>query len=119
VDFTGLLTRFGTGTYTVTRTARGTTVRGRLEDAVETEVEITASVSPASGKDMESLPEGRNVNDVRLLFTTTELLVGGQGEDYEADVVTIGSSDFEVIHVEPWLDPGTSNYMYRCIVSLI
>ena len=119
MDFGALIRRFGTGTYTVTRTTRGQTIRGRTEEGTVTTFEIEASLSPANGIDLQLLPEGRSVDDVRQLFTTTELLTGDQGAGYEADEVAIAGFDYQVIRVEPWQDPTReTDVMYRCILSV-
>lgn len=117
MDVAALIASFSTGTYTVTRMARGTITRGRAEAGVETTVSIIASVSPATGDDIERLPEGRRAKEARTLFTTTLLYVGGQGADYEADTVTIDSTDWEVSHVEKWLDSLSGGIGYKCVVT--
>jgi len=117
VNVAGLISRFATGTYTVTRTARGNTVRGRVQTGTQTTFTITASISPATGNELLKLPEGRRAVETRALFTNTLLRLGGQGEAFEADSVTIGSESWMVCHVERWEDPHTLAIGYRCLVQ--
>lgn len=122
MDIASLISSFATGTYTVTRTTRGTLSYGKYQDGSTSTLQITASVSPASGKDLLRVPEGRRTNESRLLFTTTELYTGDAiGElqsGYLADTIVIDSKTFEVSHVEIWRDPATQTAIgYRCIVQ--
>lgn len=123
MDIAQLMAAFVTGTYTVTRRARGRLVHGKITDGATTTVLITASVSPASGKDLLRLPEGRRTNESRVVFTTTELYTGGQvGSEtqatYQADRILIDGKDYEVSHVETWRDPVTQTSIgYRVVVQ--
>jgi hypothetical protein len=119
VNIASLVSRFSTGTYTVTRTARGSVVRGRVQDGTETTFDITASISPATGNDLLKLPEGRRAVETRRLFTTTLLTVGGQGEANEADSVSIGGADWLVQHVERWQDSQSTGICYSCLVQCV
>lgn len=114
---------FYTGAYTVNRHLRGRTVHGKVQEGANSTVLIYASVSPASGKDLLRLPEGRRANESFVVFTTTELYTGDhvspevQGH-YNADRIVIDGKDFEVSHVETWRDPVTQlGVGYRCIVQ--
>jgi hypothetical protein len=106
-----------TGLYTVTRRQSGAIVRGIAQATTDATFTITASVQPASGKDMLRLPEGRRANETRVLFTTTQLYTGDQGSNYEADLVTIDGDDWEVQTVSDWLNWGGGLPFYRCIVQ--
>lgn len=117
MNIAGLISSFATGTYTVTRKARGAVVRGRIGDGTTTTVTIRASVSPASGADIVRLMQGRQVNSAMTIFTTTELMVGGPGATYEADVITIDGATWELNHVEKWTDSMTGNVGYKCIAT--
>ena len=117
MNIASLIASFATSaTYSVTRTARGQTVRGRIGLGTQTTVSIIGSVSPASGKDIDRLPEGHTDKETRVIFTATELYAGGQGQDYEADKVIIDGDDWEVTHVETWVDSRSRATGYRVIV---
>ncbi len=92
--------RISVGSYAVTRTALGTTSVGRKVPGSTSSFNIDANVQPAPGKMVEALPESRRTNDVRLLFTDTELYAVMTG--YEPDRITIGGVVFEVLAVRPW-----------------
>lgn len=119
MDVAGLISSFSSGTYTVTRRAAATITTGRAVAGATSSVTITASVQPASGRDLQRLPEGRRAIETLTLFTTTQLLVGGQGAANEADLVTIGGKVYEVQLVETW--PVTSlnaAAAYRALAQL-
>lgn len=115
MDVSALISSFVTGTYAVTRTARGTVSRGKVQQGSQTTISISAAVSPASGADIKRLPEGRRTNAAKTIFTTTQLLLGGQGDENESDIVSIDGSTWEVSHVELWTDPATGATGYRCV----
>lgn len=96
---------FATGeAYIVTRRKTGTIQNGRNVPGGHSTLEIVASVQPASGRDLLRLPEERRATETRVIFTATQLLVGGQGAAFEADLVTIDGVQWEIQNVENW--PG-------------
>lgn len=99
-----LIASLSTGSYTVTRRAAATIDKGRDVPGRQTTLQISASVQPASGRDLLRLPEGRRATETQALFTTTLLLVGGQGSANEADLVSIEGRTWEVQNVQSW--PG-------------
>ena len=104
---------FSTGSYVVTRTARGDTVRGRVEPGTTTTITIqAAAVAPLSGDDVVRAIEGRRSNENRYLFTTTQMYIGGQDEPYEADTVIVDGKVWVAEHSEKWVDPKTGNTAY-------
>jgi len=119
VNVAGLIASFSTGTYTVTRTARGSTVRGKIGAGSTSTVTITASVTPAKPMDLMRLPEGRRTTDTVRLITTTELYNGGQGSAYEADTVSIDGESWEVNLADRWKDPLSGVVGYSCLLSVI
>lgn len=115
LDAADLIDSFATGPYTVTRRAAATWSNGvAVPDPSPTTFSITASVQPASGRDLLRLPEGRRSVETRVLYTSAQLQVGAQGGALEADRVTIDGAVWEVQHVELW--PAAVGY-YRCIVQ--
>ncbi len=119
MNISALIASFATGTYTVTRTARGTTTRGKTAAGTTSTLTITASVSPADGNDLMRLKEGQNAKETLTLFTATELYVGGQGSAYEADTVAIGSNSYEVTEVDTWNDPVSGGTGYKCLLAVV
>jgi hypothetical protein len=110
-DAVALLT---SGTYTVThRTASAYTDGRRTAPTTSTE-SITASVQPASGRDIQRLPEGKRDRETIVIFTATQLKVGLAGAQ-EADLISVNGSSFEVTTVEPWAALGN---FYRCVAVL-
>lgn len=108
LDAGSLIASFATGTYAVTRRAKATFVQGIATPGATTPIEIAASVQPASGRDLLRLPEGRRATETRVVYTTTQLLVGSQGGTNEADLITIDGASWEVQLVESW--PGAVGY---------
>lgn len=67
---------------------------------------IRASVQPASGKDLEHLPEGQRVTAAFRLYAdpVTDLRTALEGEDgHPADTVVLDDGlEYEVKQVAPW-----------------
>lgn len=117
MDTFGLISDFLTAVkYTVTRRVRATLVKGRTIQGTATTFNILASVQPASGRDLQRLPEGRRTQETCVLFTTTLLQPGGQMAAKEADRVSIDGVSWEVQQVETWRHPTGPTY-YRCILQ--
>lgn len=116
----GVIERFRTagtganGQYVVTRTAAGDyAATGDYAPGSTSTLLITASVQPLDGRENVVLPEGVRVEDVRQIFTATELRVADGLVD--EDVVTIpcpdGASPFHVFKVDgPWTLRSTTSY---------
>lgn len=119
MDIADLIASFSTlaSTYSVTRRAAATYVAGRAVAGATSAVQITASVQPATGRDLLRLPEGRRALETRVLFTTTQLFAGEQGGVNEADQVTIEGIVWEVQHVEEWVDAMTLTDGFRCVAQ--
>lgn len=117
MDIAGLIASFATGTYTVTRRGPSEVVRGRVQEPSSSTFTIVAAISPASGRDLERLPEGRMDSETRTLFTATELRVGGQDQPYQADLVTVDGVQWEVQHAETWTHPGGATKGYKCLIQ--
>lgn len=93
---------FKTGDYTVTRVGKGAAAGGRYTSGAETTLSIEASIQPVSGRDLKTLPEGRRAEEVRVVYTVTELRTLNPAGD--GDVVTYGGEPWEVFRVERWPD---------------
>lgn len=96
---TDVASAFSTGTYTVTRRAgAGTTTNGHYTLPSSSTFSIDASVQPVTGRALKDLPEGMRADDVKLVFTGTELhTVDKSGH---ADEITIASEQYRVTKVE-------------------
>lgn len=111
-------TNDSTSLYQVTRRALATAVRGRASPPSTSTVPITASVQPASGRDLLRLPELQRSNETRVVFTSTPLMIAGEGVPFMSDLVAIDGRLWEVQHVESWeASPMTDGAYYRVIVQ--
>lgn len=101
MDLSSVIASFATGTYTVTR--RGTQsadTNGRVTSNSGSSLSISAVVTPVSGRDLQRLPEGFRTQELRSIFTTTELKTTDGSN--EADVVSIDGALWQVQSVVPW-----------------
>lgn len=95
-----MMVRLNLKPYTVTRTTPAAPVNGRKVAGTTSTLPITANIQPANGEELETLPEHRRKNDVRVIYTETELFV--EDATHEPDRIAIGSTVFEVFKCEPW-----------------
>jgi hypothetical protein len=114
MDATALISSFSTGTYTVSRRVASTYTKGNPVSAIPSTFTIDAAVIPATGKDLQRLPEGRRAIESKTVYTPTLLYTGGQGEANEADWISIDSANWEVQHVETWEADAS---FYVCVVQ--
>lgn len=108
-----------TGTYTVTRTTGGTHVKGHWVDGSDSTFSIDASVQPV-GEEVKDLPEGQTMDNVRVIYTATELTGRRPGvpatppaDDTgrrDADRITIDGDIYRVYKVEKWDHWGETHY---------
>lgn len=95
---------------TYTRLAAGTRVDGHWVEGAGVAATFYASKQPASGEDLQALPEGRRAGSVYALFTDTALRTADPENQVNADRVPIDGRDYEVLHVEPWQNGVLSHY---------
>lgn len=94
--------RMNMAAYTVTRSQIVAPVNGRPSAPSTSTFPIQANMQPADGDTLKTMPEARDSDDVRKLFTATLLFV--TSNTYLPDIVSIGGQRFEVIKVAGW--PG-------------
>lgn len=99
-DLSDTVLQAKTGTYTVTRTARGTTTKGKYTAGTQSTVTIEASVSPLTGEELQQVPELQATAEVLRIITPSTLYV--QTSAYDPDVISIHGEPWEVTKVEDW-----------------
>lgn len=75
---------------------------GRWTPGAATSTTIEASVQPASGKVLATLPEGERSRDPRTIFTFDPLRVASQFDGTDADRLTIDGASYEVRELTDW-----------------
>ncbi len=106
-----------TGTYTVTRRAKGDMVSGKyVPNPTTSTFSVVAVVQPATdlqrvvgGADMRSYVENQRMDDVMMMHVVTKLWA--RTTTHDPDVVTIDDDSWTVFRVEPWNFYGDLFYM--------
>jgi len=108
----------GTMTAITLRRSRAGTydAHGRWQEQRKDELTITASVQPATAKDLEDVEEGRRTRENIKLFTQTELRTADVDGRWQPDVVEFEDVDYEVHSVTNWGDVGG---YYKAIASKV
>jgi len=82
-----------------------------VPDGSPTQFDITCSVQPLPGEEMERLPEGRRDQAAYRVFTDTLLRTAKRGSGgHNADQTTIDGEVFECLSVEPWQNSIIPHY---------
>lgn len=101
-----VITRFATGTYTVTRYATGALATGVFTPGSSSTFSIVACVQPQRGREIKVGPEGQTGADVKVVYTKTEV----RATPGSPDVVTVDGDPFKVFEVERWDAWGDNHY---------
>lgn len=110
MPYTDSITSLANATIAGVHRVEAARVTGRVVPPVDTAFSFVASFQPASGKDLLRLPEGKRQSDVIIVYTTTALVIGGQGTGRLPDRFTVDGSTYEVEHVEHWKAFGKEHY---------
>lgn len=109
----GAIASLGTGTYSVSRSSVGTLTNGVVvPDPSPTTLSIEAAIQPASGRQLQRLPEGKRNSESIGIWTTTALRTADVAAGVEADVVTYKGAQYQVENVRDWMDSGG---FYECV----
>lgn len=109
----GLIAKYKTGTYNVTRRPAGVRVNGEYVPSNNpTVLQVVARIRPINGRELQDLPEGQRVDDVRMCLTTTELKTRSPG--FDPDIVSYDGEDYRVDSVQNPQAFGDTHY--RCLL---
>lgn len=84
---------------TLRRFQSGGYVDGRWTDGAYIDTQITSSIQPMKGEEMQELPEGRRDSEGYKLFTSTLI---NTVTTVNPDQVLFFGKTFEVVQVFPW-----------------
>lgn len=104
-DLSDAIDHFATGTYTVKRPAATTYTGGRRNAPSTTTFTVIAAVVPATGRQLERLPEGLRTNETKAMYAKGVLRAAVEGAQ-EPDVVEIDGADWQVANVKDWQPNG-------------
>lgn len=117
-DLSDAVALLASGSYVVRRRAARALVDGRARDLdPATLSSIVASVQPASGREIDRLPEGLRDREVMALFTSASLEAAKPSLGLPGDVVEIDGFDFEVASHERWTALG--NFSRYVVVRVL
>lgn len=111
----GVISRFATGggAYTVTRPAVGTYGSDGVHVAgAPSTFTITASIQPATGRQLMVLPEEQRAQEVRAVYTNTALLA----KPGAVDRITIAGERWDVISVKTY-ENGDRGTHYEALIA--
>lgn len=106
MSLNGVISSFSTGSYTRTRTSVGTTVDGTYVEGSTSTSSILGSLQPVTGDLLKSLPEGRRADEVKVLYTTSDVIVKPIPDKF-----TIDGEQWETEKVMKWEHFGETHYI--------
>lgn len=103
-------------TDTATLITRAMTVNEWGEgETQESSVQITAVIQPATGKDLERLPEGAKLHETIRVWYRGELLP--ERENGYADIVVWKGKRYQVKTADPWDNYGAGYWRALCVME--
>jgi len=96
--------RFATGIYQVTRRPKGQYVQGRLVTVTPSTLLVSACVQPASGRQLQRLPDGMRLSETISIWSEVELFVKTATSD--PDLIEYRGNKYEVQISHPWDEHG-------------
>lgn len=107
MDLSDAIAELATGSYEITRTAAGTwsETTGEYTPGATTTETIDAVVVPASGEQLQRLPEGLRSSSSIAVYTAVALKPA-EANGAPGDRLTWGGQVFEVQVVKPWNEAG-------------
>ncbi len=118
MDAADLIDSFGKP-YTVTRRASNGTDRGRALPTTNSTIPIIAAVQPATGRDLDQLPELQRSHESKVVFTITQLMIAEEGGAFLSDVISIDGRDWQIQHLETWKSSIEESNYFRAIVQAV
>lgn len=102
----GAIGSLSTGVYTVTRTAPGTyDANGKfVAGATSTLAGVVATVQPVSGRQLRDVPEGQRGDELRVIYTETELWPRTPSQ--AGDRITLDGEAWVIVRAERWQGLG-------------
>lgn len=97
--------------YTVTRYKTQGTTEGFVDPLrVDSTLTIKAAIQPATGRDLQRLPEGLRTSEVIAVWTQTMLRVLGTiqstGESQPPDTILYESESYQIETCDRWVQAG-------------
>jgi hypothetical protein len=90
--------------------AAGTYTKGKWTESARTSSTIYGSIQPLDPKEMQLLPEGRRESESFRIYTDTKLLPASDASKKNADLLTIGAVDYEVLSCATWQNNVINHY---------
>ncbi len=104
------------GSYTVTRTATGTTTNARYSPGATSTLAILASVQPTGGRDLKALAEAQITTESRAVLTKTEILDHTDANQADTIAIEADGVPWTVVEVMDCPD-GEGGVYYRALVA--
>ncbi len=101
----------------VTRFTKGRLIGGKLKASMLRPFVILAAAQPLTGRERETLPEGRRQIKTLKLYTETSLLVDNDKANQRADLVEVRGELFEVFEV--WEQRGLDMDHFKVFIAKV
>ncbi len=112
---TGVIDRFATGSYQVTRRPAGSYSAGVGVAAAPETFTVTAVVEPLSTQELRALGETQAGTDTRVVYSKIELKT--RTATHAPDLIEVDGGTWEVVRVEPWKAWGSVHF--RSYIALV
>ena len=86
--------------FSVLTESPGSYVQGLFVPGTRSTITIEASIQPVSGKDMITAPEGRRIQDMIKVYTSSELKQSEEGTGQQPDIIVWQGYGYEITSID-------------------
>lgn len=113
-DFSDVIEDFNTGTYVVTRRTPVVAIKGRAQPPTTSMFSVRACVQPASGRQLQRLPDGMRKSETISIWCVEELIT--REVSNLPDLIEVGSHTYEIQNSRDYADLG--NYFESLAIKV-
>ena len=106
-----LVQRFMTRTYKVTRSKKGTYVKGRYIPGPTETIKVDGSLQPSTARELKLPDEGNRLRQVFKFYTDKPVVTNNTKTLADADKVEINGESFKAMALTPWQGTDLDYFM--------
>lgn len=97
-----LVARFLTGEYVVTRSTKGTYVKGRYVPGPTQEITVAGSLQPTNARELKLVEEGNRLRQYWKFYTDEPIVVIDTKSLADSDRVTVNGESYRAMALTTW-----------------
>jgi len=106
-----LIDRFLTGQYTVTRTRKGTYIKGFYQAGLQETIQVRGSLQPTNGRELKLPEEGNRLKQYYKFFTDAPIVVINTRTLADSDRIEINGESYRAMSSLRWQNVDLEHYV--------